>query len=111
MRYVEKVRGSGRFVEVSGAPDLVVEVTSRSSVRKDNIELAKRYFKAGVREYWTIDARGKTIDFRLFVRGQRKFKQVTAGNDGYVRSEVLGGSFHVTRERNEVGHWEYRLLS
>ncbi len=110
VRYVEKVRGSGRFVEVSGAPDLVVEVTSRSSVRKDNVELAKRYFKAGVREYWTIDARGKTIDFRIFVRGPRKFKRVAADADGYARSDVLGGSFLVTRERNEVGHWEYRLL-
>lgn len=110
VRYVEKVRGSGRFTEVSGAPDLVVEVTSRSSVRKDNVELAKRYFKAGVREYWTIDARGKSIEFRVFVRGARKFKRVAAGADGYTRSQVLGGSFKVTRQLNELEHWEYRLL-
>lgn len=110
VQYVEKVRGSGRFVEVGGAPDLVVEVISRSSVRKDHVELAKRYFKAGVQEYWTIDGRGKTIDFRVFARGPRKFKRVAAEPDGYLRSDVLGGSFLVTRERNELDHWEYRLL-
>ena len=111
VQYIEKARGSGRFIEVRGAPDLVVEVISRSSVRKDHVELTKRYFKAGVQEYWTIDGRGKTIDFRVLTRGPRKFKRVAAEPDGYLHSAVLGGSFLVTRERNELDHWEYRLLS
>ncbi|MCD8396814.1 MAG: Uma2 family endonuclease [Lachnospiraceae bacterium] len=42
---------------VYGAPDLVVEILSPSSERKDlTIKLAK-YIGAGVREYWVIDLR------------------------------------------------------
>ena len=59
----EWVEGSERFVELAGAPDLVVEVVSQSSVRKDTKVLRDLYFQAGVLEYWLIDARSAEIDF------------------------------------------------
>ena len=46
---------------VFGAPDLVVEVLSPSSRKKDmQIKLAK-YYNAGVREYWIIDPEKKLL--------------------------------------------------
>ena len=46
---------------VYGAPDLVVEVLSASSRRKDmSIKLSK-YSEAGVREYWLVDPDKKRV--------------------------------------------------
>lgn len=109
VRYAERVEGSNRFVEVIGSPDLVVEVVSRSSVRKDGVLLREQYFQAGIQEYWHIDGRGETIDFQLLARGKHEFEPVAADADGYRRSEVLGGSFLLTRSLNRAGRFDYRL--
>ena len=109
VRYAERVKGSNRFIEVVGSPDLVVEVVSRSSVSKDAVLLKKQYYLAGIQEYWLIDGRGETIDFQLLARGDQGFQPVSADADGYRRSEVLGGSFLLTRSLNRAGRFEYRL--
>ncbi|HUY87550.1 MAG TPA: Uma2 family endonuclease [Pirellulales bacterium] len=109
VRYAEQVKGSNRFVQVVGSPDLVVEVVSRSSVRKDGVLLREQYFQAGIQEYWQIDGRGETIEFQLLARGQHEFQPVAADADGYRRSEALGGSFLLTRSLNRAGRFDYRL--
>lgn len=109
VRYAERVEGSNRFVEVVGSPDLVVEVVSRSSVRKDGVLLRDQYFQAGIQEYWQIDGRGETIDFQLLARGEHAYQPVAADADGYRRSEVLGGSFLLTRSLNRAGRFDYRF--
>jgi Uma2 family endonuclease len=109
VHYAELVQGSNRFIQVVGSPDLVVEVVSRSSVRKDGVLLREQYFQAGIQEYWLIDGRGETIDFQLLTRGEHEFEPVAADADGYRRSEVLGGSFLLTRSLNRAGRFDYRV--
>ena len=109
VHYAELVQGSNRFIQVVGSPDLVVEVVSRSSVRKDGLLLREQYFLAGIQEYWKIDGRGETVDFQLLARGEREFQPVAADADGYRRSDVLGGSFLLTRSLNRAGRFDYRL--
>ena len=51
------VRDPSKITEkgVNGAPDLVLEVLSPSSKRKDMLLKTAKYMKAGVREYWIVD--------------------------------------------------------
>jgi len=46
---------------VYGAPDLVVEVLSKSTKRKDATLKMTKYLAAGVREYWIVDPKQKKI--------------------------------------------------
>ncbi len=51
---------------LSGPPDLVVEVLSKSSARLDRDIKPKQYARYGVPEFWRIDPEGKTVEvFRL----------------------------------------------
>lgn len=46
---------------VYGAPDLVIEVLSKSSRKKDSVIKLNKYMSAGVREYWLIDPMKKSV--------------------------------------------------
>lgn len=53
------------YVELEGSPNMVLEVVSDSSVEKDNELLMDLYWKAGIRKYWLVDARGERIEFQI----------------------------------------------
>jgi Uma2 family endonuclease len=96
------------FIEIQGSPDWVLEIVSRTSVAKDTQKLRKDYFRAGIREYWLIDARGDAIDFQLLVRRPKGFVAVKP-RDGWYKSRVFGRFFRLTRRRNRAGRWQYKL--
>jgi Uma2 family endonuclease len=49
-----------------GAPDLVVEILSPSTSRRDHKEKFNRYERAGVKEYWLVDPVANTVSvFKL----------------------------------------------
>ena len=50
---------------IYGAPDLVVEVLSRSTRARDKGYKLNLYEKSGVREYWIVDAQNLSIDVYL----------------------------------------------
>jgi Uma2 family endonuclease len=55
-----------RAVErVEGAPDLVVEVLSPGTVRRDRGEKLRLYAESGVREYWIVDLAERQIEFLI----------------------------------------------
>ena len=47
---------------ISGAPDLMVEVLSVSSAYRDRIKKKRIYAEFGVREYWIVDADQKVLE-------------------------------------------------
>ena len=47
---------------IHGAPDLVVEVLSRSTGRNDRGKKMQVYERSGVREYWIVDPANRTIE-------------------------------------------------
>lgn len=107
---VETGRLPGTHTELLGSPDWVLEIVSPSSSRKDKTLLRKAYFKAGIGEYWIIDARGKQIEFLMLVRGRQGFVEVKS-IDGWRMSPTFYVLFRITRKLDEDGFWHYKLHS
>jgi Uma2 family endonuclease len=96
------------FLEVEGTPDLVVEIISKTSVRKDTVTLRELYWRAGVAEYWLVDARGAAPDLTILSHGAEGYEPAAAA-DGWVASAVFGKRFKLTQEADPLGHPHYRL--
>jgi Uma2 family endonuclease len=112
VRLVPKASGEpDRYVEVEGAPDLIVEIVSDNSVQKDTQRLPEAYYLAGVREFWLIDARGEELLFQIHHRGPHSFEAAPVQANGFQPSDVLGSAFRLDRDRHQRGHWVYRLRS
>lgn len=57
---------------IVGVPDLVIEILSPSTSKRDKIIKYNRYQRAGVKEYWIVDPSNETID--VYVLGNSVFK-------------------------------------
>jgi Uma2 family endonuclease len=98
----------GQYLEVEGTPDWVLEVVSKYSVRKDTQRLRSLYFRAGIPEYWLIDARGEEIVFQILRRGVADYEeQLKRG--GWKTSPLFRRRFRLVRQRGRLDHWEYTL--
>jgi putative restriction endonuclease len=96
------------FTELEGTPEMVLEVVSDSSVEKDTITLPVLYWRAGIPEYWLVDARGERPTFGLLKRGAKGYTAVRQ-QSGWVKSSVFGRSFRLTRGVDEFGDPEFTL--
>lgn len=56
---------------LKGAPELVVEVLSPSTVLKDRNEKRSLYREFGICEYWIVDPLYKTIERHVFKEGEQ----------------------------------------
>lgn len=109
LRLCPRAGRDDEWCELEGTPDLVVEVVSDTSVRKDLVQLREAYRRAGVAEYWLVDARGADVCFEI-LRADGDGYRAAAPWDAPQRSEVLGRTFRLERRRNRVGRWSYRLV-
>jgi len=71
---------------IEGAPDLVVEVLSPGTARRDRNEKLRLYAEKGVGEYWIFDVTERQIEFLLNEDGQFV---VALPEDGVYRSKTL----------------------
>jgi Uma2 family endonuclease len=95
-------------VELEGSPDMVLEVVSDGSVRKDTRQLRQDYWIAGIREYWLVDACKEPLVFDI-LRHTPKGYRTTPKKDGWIKSSVFGKSFRLTRRTNALGHPDFTL--
>lgn len=73
-----------------GAPALVVEVVSPSSIRLDRTIKFDAYEQAGVAEYWIVDPKTRSVEVYTLARGEYALHGQYAG-DEVITSAVLEG--------------------
>lgn len=107
-RLIEKASRDDDYVEIVGSPDIVIEILSDGSVRKDTRLLLDAHLRAGVTEYWLVDARGESLSFEILRRSAAGWDR-SAPPDQPQRSEVFRRTFSLARTKNRAGRWTYRL--
>ncbi len=96
------------YVELEGTPDMVLEVVSDSSLKKDTELLRDLYWKASIPEYWIVDGRHDTVEFTILKHTTRGYSAVRNAA-GWLKSPVFGKSFRLTRRLDELGHPDFVL--
>jgi len=96
------------YVEIEGNPDMVLEIMSDSSVKKDTERLPELYWKAGIKEYWLVDVRGERLRFDIYLFTPKGYLPAKK-TGGWMKSQVLGKSFRLTCQEDEFGNPEYSL--
>ena len=96
------------YVELEGTPDMVLEVVSDRSLKKDTELLRDLYWKAGIPEYWIVDGRGDAVEFTILKHTTRGYSAVRNAS-GWLRSAAFGKSFRLTRRLDELGHPDFVL--
>lgn len=66
------IKGRGIY----GAPDLIVEVLSPSTAKRDRGYKKQLYEKHGIKEYWIVDVLGKSIEVHLLKNGKFELDNV-----------------------------------
>lgn len=97
------------FLELEGSPEMVLEVVSETSVQKDTEELRELYWRAGILEYWLVDARATAPRFDILHRGRKGFTSTRKKAGGWRRSNVFDRSFHLTQTADPLGDPLYVL--
>ena len=98
----------GGYVEVEGAPDMVLEIVSPTSVRKDTVRLRKLYHLADVAEYWLVDARGDEPRLEILRRTANEYVPIEP-HDGWTPSPVFGRKFQLRVQLDPLRHPDYTL--
>lgn len=86
----EPVRGTSYY---EGVPDLLAEILSPGTRRRDQTVKLRAYQDAGVPEYWLVDLQACTVVIYGLQRG-RYTELVCGGEYDVVRSSVVPG-FHL----------------
>jgi len=88
--FIEKARLNIVGSHVAGAPDLIMEVISAGSWRRDRIEKMALYEQAGVAEYWIIDPDAAAIEVFALVKGVYQLHSKATGKEP-AKSKLLAG--------------------
>ena len=75
---------------ILGAPDLVVEVISPASLRRDRYDKRELYARFGVKEYWLADVANRALEV-LSLQGAVYQLFACATGGGKIHSAVLPG--------------------
>jgi Uma2 family endonuclease len=81
----------GEDKNFEGVPDLIAEVLSPKTRRRDRTVKLQAYQDAGVPEYWLVDPRDRTVEIYILGRDLRYTEHCRGGEGDRVRSAVLPG--------------------
>ncbi len=81
---------------IEGPPDLVVEVISPSSRKRDKVIKLHTYAKHGVREYWIVDPATRTLEqYKLAMEGHYELHSLFEEEDRVTSDHLPCVSFAV----------------
>lgn len=100
------IKGTNGFIELSGTPDMTLEVVSKHSVPKDTVKLRELYWKAGVGEYWLVDARGDEPKFEILRRTEKDYVPVEL-SEGWLTSSIFQRRFQIVKQSNPLGQPQF----
>lgn len=81
---------------IEGPPDLVAEILSPHSRKRDKVVKSRAYAKHGVAEYWIVDAAAGTLEqYRLGEGGAYELRNLYDGDDSVVSDKLPCVSFPV----------------
>ena len=110
--YVSATRLDVLGKRIEGAPDLVVEVVSDSSERKDRRRLPPLYALAGVPELWQVDVRGPRgpyAELGIHHLGPAGYEQAPADAAAWCVSRFLGCRCRLLRRAVHGSRFVYEL--
>jgi len=67
--------------KIIGAPELVVEVLSRSTAKRDRGYKKNAYEKHGVKEYWIVDVEFRIIEVFVLLNGKFEMDNIYSGDE------------------------------
>ena len=76
---------------VEGAPTLVVEVISPSSIYRDRVTKKALYERFGIQEYWLVDPADGFIEIFALTNGEYKLLSAASVAEGHLTSAMLPG--------------------
>ncbi len=72
-----------------GAPDLIVEVLSPSTMRKDYYHKFNLYQENGVREYWLVNPEGRSLQIFYLENGEYQEFETLEEKDEIITSKLF----------------------
>jgi Uma2 family endonuclease len=102
------VEGEKGWMELEGTPDMVLEVVSSSSVKKDTVKLRKSYWQAEIPEYWLVDARQDPLSFEILRSNSRGYVPARKSG-GWQSSSVFSQDFKLQKGTDKLGYPEFTL--
>jgi Uma2 family endonuclease len=79
------LKGTGFY----GIPELIIEISSPSTSRKDKVLKFNKYEKAGVKEYWIVEPEGKFISVFTLQENKRYGRPETYTEKDKVKVSVF----------------------
>lgn len=80
-----KLRKTGYF----GVPDLIIEISSPSTARKDKLLKFNKFEKAGVKEYWIVEPENKLISVFTLQENKRYGRPEVYAQDHTIKVSIL----------------------
>ncbi|MDY6969835.1 MAG: Uma2 family endonuclease [Spirochaetota bacterium] len=71
---------------IQGAPDLIIEILSKSTAERDKTLKKTLYAKYGVKEYWIVDPETKTVEVLILQKTGYAIDRIYKKNDTLTTS-------------------------